>query len=68
MDVTKPNEYLWFGDIHGLKPYEFMGPPTTMMSRTPVINAMEFWPASSSEQVGLRPQELPTRKTKPVRR
>ncbi len=25
MDVTKPYEVVWLGDIHGLKPSEFMG-------------------------------------------
>jgi hypothetical protein len=25
MDVTKPGEFLWFGDMHGPKPYKFIG-------------------------------------------
>jgi hypothetical protein len=25
MDVTKPYKFIWFGDIDGPKPYEFIG-------------------------------------------
>ncbi len=25
MDVTKPYKFIWFGDIHGPKPYKFIG-------------------------------------------
>ena len=28
MAVPKPDRFVWFGDIHGLKPYEFIGVST----------------------------------------
>ncbi len=30
MDVTKPYKFVWFGDIHGPKPYKFIGIRCTM--------------------------------------
>ncbi len=25
MDAARPRKFIWFGDIHGPKPHEFMG-------------------------------------------
>ncbi len=35
MDVTKPNEFKGFGDIHGLKTLEFEGSRATIISHSP---------------------------------
>ena len=37
MDVTKPYEFIWFGDIHGPKPYKFIGFRWAFISQTPVV-------------------------------
>jgi hypothetical protein len=37
MDVTKPSKFRWFGDIHGPKPYEFIGSRWALISQTPVV-------------------------------
>jgi hypothetical protein len=37
MDVTKLYEFIWFGDIHGPKPNEFIGFRCAFMSQTPVV-------------------------------
>ncbi len=37
MDVTKSYKSIWFGDIHGPKPYEFTGFRWTFISQTPVV-------------------------------
>ncbi len=34
MDDTKKYEFISFGDIHGPKPYEFIGSRATMISHT----------------------------------
>ncbi len=36
MDVTESCEFIWFGDIHGTKPYKFMGFRWAFVSQTPV--------------------------------
>ena len=36
MDVTKPYKFIGFGDIHGPKPYEFIGLRWAFISQTPV--------------------------------
>ncbi len=39
MDVTKPYEFIGFGDTHGPKPYEFIGIRWAFISQTPVVRA-----------------------------
>ena len=41
MDVTKPCKFIWFGEIHGPKPYEFIRSRATIISHTPVITALD---------------------------
>ncbi len=38
MDLTKPYKFISFGDIHGPKPYQFMGVRWAFISQTPVLN------------------------------
>ncbi len=37
MGVTKPYRFIWFGDIHGPKPYYIMGLRWAFISQTPVV-------------------------------
>jgi hypothetical protein len=37
MDVTKPSKFTWFGDLHGLKAYKFIGLRWAFISQTPVV-------------------------------
>ena len=37
MDLTKPYKSIWFGDIHGPKPYKFIGFRWAFTSQTPVM-------------------------------
>ncbi len=41
MNVTKPYHFLWFGDIHGPKPYEFMKFRWALISQTPVFHVSD---------------------------
>ncbi len=36
MDVTNQYNFTWFGDIHGPKPYKFIGFRWAFISQTPV--------------------------------
>jgi hypothetical protein len=38
MDVPKPYKFIWFGDIHGPKPYKSTGSRATNISHTPVAS------------------------------
>ena len=48
MDVTKPYNVIWFCDIHGPKPYKFIGFGWAFISQTPVAS----FKTSSREGVG----------------
>ena len=37
MYVTKPYKFIWFGDIHGPKPYKFKELRWALISQTPVL-------------------------------
>ncbi len=37
MGVTEPYEFTWLGDIHGPKPFEFIGFRATIISNTPLF-------------------------------
>ncbi len=37
MDVTKPCEFIGFGEIHRPKPYQFIGLRGALISQTPVV-------------------------------
>ncbi len=45
MDVTKPDTFVWFGDIHGLKPYKSIRFRWAFISQTPVVplRIFGFW-------------------------
>jgi hypothetical protein len=53
MDVTKPYKNIWFGDIHGPKPYKFIGLRWAFISQRPV---WYFNQASGDLQPGSRPE------------
>jgi hypothetical protein len=46
MDVTKTYEFIWFGDIHGPKPYKFIGLRWAFVSQTPVAQPRPGMPTS----------------------
>ncbi len=37
VDVAKPYNLTWFGDIHGPTPYKFIGFRWAVISQTPVV-------------------------------
>ncbi len=41
--VTKPYKVIWFGDIHGPKPYKFVGFRWAFISQTPVESLPSRW-------------------------
>ncbi len=53
MDVTKPYEFIWFGDVHGPKPYEFIGLRWAFISQTPVEPETWVWTAISNGRPSL---------------
>jgi hypothetical protein len=44
IDVTKPYEFMWFGDLHGSKPYKSIGFRGAFISQTPVLNNLNYSP------------------------
>ncbi len=52
MDVTKLYEFTWSGDIHGPKPYKFIGFGWALMSQTPVLSIMRRSPGDPGSQDG----------------
>ncbi len=38
MADTNPYKFIWFGDIHGPKPYESLQSRATNISQTPVVH------------------------------
>ncbi len=53
MDVTKPYKFIWLGDIHGPKTYQFIGFRWAFISQTPVVRAGEIY--TDTGPAGFRP-------------
>ncbi len=59
MDVATPYKSIWFGDIHGPRPYEFIGSRATIISHTPASWRLEEVVSSIRPSLALLGISLP---------
>ncbi len=54
MDVTKPYEVIWFGDVDGPKPYKFIGSGGRNFANTGIFQNL-YWETVKNNNFGIRP-------------